>query len=114
MKILKLRLVFTKAVYSTHYFPSLCLKPCHRSSSSGVPWEDRYADDLVIITELLEECVRSLLSWKEAMKEKRPRVNAGKTKIMIWIWTSFRVQASSNAALGAQEMQWAQALDRGP
>ena len=38
---------------------------------------------LVIITELLEECVRRLLTWKEAMEKKGLRVNAGKTKIMI-------------------------------
>ena len=50
---------------------------------SGVPWEDLYADDLVIITESLEECVRMLLTWKEAMEKKGLRVNAGKTKIMI-------------------------------
>ena len=36
----------------------------------GVPWEDLYADDLVIIAESLEECVRRLLTWKEAMEEK--------------------------------------------
>ena len=35
---------------------------------SGVPWEDLYADDLVIIAESLEECVRRLLTWKEAME----------------------------------------------
>ena len=35
---------------------------------SGVPWEDLYADDLVVITESLEECVR-LLTWKEARKD---------------------------------------------
>ena len=28
----------------------------------GVPWEDLYADDLVIIAESLEECVRRLLT----------------------------------------------------
>ena len=28
----------------------------------GVLWEEIYADDLVIITELLEECVRRLLT----------------------------------------------------
>ena len=28
-----------------------------RQFSSGVPWEDLYANDLVIIAELLEECV---------------------------------------------------------
>ena len=38
---------------------------------------------LVIITESLEECVRRLLTWKEAMEKKGLRVNAGKTKIMI-------------------------------
>ena len=50
---------------------------------SGVPWEDFYADDLGIIAESLEECVRRLLTWKEAMEKKGLRVNAGKMKIMI-------------------------------
>ena len=49
----------------------------------GVPWEDLYADDLVIIAESLEECVRRLLAWKETVEEKGLRVNAGKTKIII-------------------------------
>ena len=49
---------------------------------SGVPWEDLYADDL-IIAESLKECVRRLLTWKEAMEKKGLRVDAGKTKIMI-------------------------------
>ena len=47
------------------------------------PWEDLLPDRLVIITESLEECVRRLLTWKEAMEEKGLRVNAGKTNIMI-------------------------------
>ena len=50
---------------------------------AGVPWEDLYADDLVIIADSLEECVRRLLIWKEAMEKKGLRVNAGKTKVMI-------------------------------
>ena len=37
---------------------------------SGFPWEDLFADDLGIITESLEECVKRLLAWKEAMEEK--------------------------------------------
>ena len=53
-----------------------------REFCSGVPWEDLYADDL-IIAESLEECVRRLLTWKEEMEKKGLRVNAGKTKIMI-------------------------------
>ena len=83
VKSLKWRLVFTKALYSAHCFSLLCWKSCHVSSAVGVPWEDLYADDLVIIAESLEECIRRLLTWKEAMEEKGLRVNAGKTKIMI-------------------------------
>ena len=37
---------------------------------AGVLWEDLYADDLVIIADSLEECVRRLLIWKEAMEKK--------------------------------------------
>ena len=43
---------------------------------AGVPWEDLYADDLVIIADSLEECVRRLLIWKEAMEKNGLRVNA--------------------------------------
>ena len=59
------------------------LEALSREFRCGIPWEDLYADDLVIIAESLEECVRRLLTWKEAMEEKGLRVNAGKTKIMI-------------------------------
>ena len=48
----------------------ILLEALSREFRSGVPWEDFYADDLVIIAESLEECVRSLLSWKEAMEKK--------------------------------------------
>ena len=50
---------------------------------AGVPWEDPYADDLVIIADSLDRCVKRLLMWKEAMEKKGLRVNAGKTKVMI-------------------------------
>ena len=61
----------------------IVLEALSQEFRSGVPWEDLYADDLVIIAESLEECVRRLLTWKEAMEKKGLRVNAGKTKIMI-------------------------------
>ena len=61
----------------------IVLEALSREFRSGVPWEDLYADDLVIIAESLGECVRRLLTWKEAMEKKGLRVNAGKTKIMI-------------------------------
>ena len=50
---------------------------------ADVPWEVLYADDLVIIADSLEECVRRLLIWKEAMEREGLRVNAVKTKVMI-------------------------------
>ena len=61
----------------------IVLEALSREFRCGVPWEYFYADNLVIIAELLEECVRRLLTWKEAMEEKALRVNAEKTKIMI-------------------------------
>ena len=42
----------------------IVLEALSREFCSGVPWEDLYADDLVITAELLEECVRRLLTWK--------------------------------------------------
>ena len=59
----------------------IVLEVLSREFCSGVPWEDLYANDLVIIAESLEECVRRLLTWKEAMENKGLKVNAGKTKI---------------------------------
>ena len=56
------------------------LEALSREFRSGFPWEDLYADDLVIIVEPQEECVRMLLTRIEAMEEKGLRVNAGKTK----------------------------------
>ena len=93
---------------------------------SGVPWEDLYADDLVIIAKLLEECVRRLLISKEAMEEKGLRLNAGKMKIMICgtgldlLQSSgefpcavccTRVGSNSIFCNGCKETQWTQALD---
>ena len=59
------------------------LEVLSRELQACVPWEDLYADDLVIIADSLEECVRRLLVLKEAMEKKGLRVNAGKTKVMI-------------------------------
>ena len=91
VKSLKWRSVFTKAQYSAHCGEGSVLSPLlfiivlkvlSCEFCSEVPRE-LYADDLVIIAKLLEECVRRLLTWKEAMEEKGMRINARKTKIMI-------------------------------
>ena len=70
------------SVLSTLLF-IIVLEALSQEFHSGVLWEDLYADDLVIIAVSLEECIRRLLTWKEAMEKKGLRVNAGKTKIMI-------------------------------
>ena len=61
----------------------IVLEALSREFRAGVPWEESYADDLVIIADSLEDCVRRLLIWKEAMEKKGLRVNAEKTKVMI-------------------------------
>ena len=58
----------------------IVLEALSREFLCGVPWEDLYADDLVIIAESLEECVRRLLTWKEALEEKRLLSKCGKNK----------------------------------
>ena len=63
----------------------IVLEALSREFCSGVPSEDLYADDLVIVAESLKEFVRRLLTWKEVMEKKGLRVNAGKTKIMICV-----------------------------
>ena len=119
----------TVGVHPLHFI--IVLETLSREFRSGVPWEDLYADDLVIITESLEECVRRLLTWKEATRRK-DRVNAGKTKIMRYGTgppAEFRQVSMRHLShwseqqhhllqwletLGAQEMQWAQALEKRP
>ena len=46
----------------------IVLEALSRQFHCGVPWEDLYADDLVIIAESMEEYVRRLLTWKGAME----------------------------------------------
>ena len=46
------------------------------------PWENLYGDDLVIITESLEELQQKLILWKTNMERKGLRVNMGKTNVL--------------------------------
>ena len=61
----------------------LVLEALSREFRTGVPWELLYADDLIIIAETKDECVRRLKDWKEGMEKKGFRVNMPKTKFMI-------------------------------
>ena len=61
----------------------IVLEALSKEFRAGEPWEDLYADDLVVIADSKEECVRRLLVWKKGMEKTGLRVNMGKTKIMI-------------------------------
>ena len=50
---------------------------------TGCPWELLYADDLVLVAETMEELVGKFEKWKTGLEDKRVRVNAAKTKVMI-------------------------------
>ena len=85
----------------------IVLEALSREFRSVVPLEDLYADDLVIIAESLEECVRKNLTWKEAMEKKGLRVNAGKTKIMICGTGLDLLQSSGEFPCASVPLEWA-------
>ena len=49
----------------------IVLEALSREFRAGDPWEDLYADDLVIIADSMKECIRRLLVWNEGMERKR-------------------------------------------
>ena len=112
----------------------IVLEALSREFSSGVPWEDLYADDLVIIAESLEECVRRLLTWKEAMEKKGLKSKCRKDKdhdrryrtgpptefrwVSMWRLSHWSGQQQHLLqwlqALGAQEMHGLKRLKKDP
>ena len=52
-------------------------------SSTGVPWEHLYADDLVLITDTQKECISKLKAWTAGIENKGFRVNRKKTKSLV-------------------------------
>lgn len=61
----------------------LVLEALSREFRTGVPWELLYADDLVLISDSLDECNHKLKTWKAGMEKKGLRVNMSKTKFLI-------------------------------
>ena len=51
--------------------------------STGCRWELLYADNMVAITDSLEELLVKVQMWKSGMEKKGLRVNMGKKKIMV-------------------------------
>ena len=56
------------------------------SVREGLPWEMLYADDLVLVGEVLvgkcEELKEKLRKWNECLKNKGLKINEEKTKVM--------------------------------
>ena len=133
MKSLKWRLVFTKDQYSAHCSSSLCFKPYHESSALGTP--GRTSMPMTLLSSLNRLRNVSGGSWLGKKQWRRKDWEWMQERQRSWSavrdWTSCRVQASFHAlsvalewaattssamavSTGCQEMQWAQALEKGP
>ena len=53
------------------------------SAREGARSELLYADDLVLMSEIIDGLGKKLLKWKEALESKGLKVNLGKTKVMV-------------------------------
>ena len=79
----KLVLGSIRALFSAFYFFSSCLRLyLEILGGGGGGLELFFADDLVIITTSLEECVERVKAWKEGLESKGINVNMTKTKFM--------------------------------
>ena len=61
----------------------LVLEVLSRKFRTGVPWELHYADDLVLIVDIQNECIFKLKAWKAGMESEGLHVSTKKTKFMI-------------------------------
>ena len=53
------------------------------NAREGLMNEILYADDLILMSESVENLKEKLLQWKEAFISKRLKVNFKKTKVMV-------------------------------
>src|SRR5207245_4650136 len=60
----------------------IVLEALSRRFREGLPYELLYADDLVLMTDSMEELMEKLEKWKESLETKGLRVNLSKTKVM--------------------------------
>ena len=61
----------------------IVLEALSREFRRGLPWELLYADDLLLMSDSIEELEILFERWKSGMEQKGLRVNTGKTKVMI-------------------------------
>ena len=61
----------------------LVLEVLLRQLRTGVPWKLLYDDDLIVMTDSLEECIAKLKAWTEGMERKGLRVDMKETELMV-------------------------------
>ena len=59
------------------------LEALSREFRTGCQWELFYADDLVIISDSIDDLTARVSSWKDHMETKGLRANMKKTKVML-------------------------------
>ena len=62
---------------------TIAMEVLSRHFRASCSWELLFADDLVIIAEILVELLEKFRVWKINLEAKDLRVNVGKTKIMV-------------------------------
>jgi len=60
----------------------LVLEALSREFRTGTLWELLYSDDLVVITDLLRECIDKLKNWETELEHKDLRVDMRKEKYL--------------------------------
>ena len=58
-----------------------------REFRTGCPWELLYANGLVFVAESLGELKVRLKNWKDGLEEKGLKVNVGKTRTSLVLYT---------------------------
>ena len=54
------------------------------NAREGLIKEDLYADDLVLMSEIMEGMKERFFKWTSALESKGLKVNLKKTKVMVW------------------------------
>ena len=66
-----------------HIFSAVIVDVVTEYAKEGARRETLYADDLVMMSETIEQLRNKFLKWKEAIDSKSVKADLGKTKVMI-------------------------------
>jgi len=69
-------------MFAPPLFFILVLEALSREFRTGTLWELLYSDDLVVITDLLRECIDKLKNWETELEHKDLRVDMRKEKYL--------------------------------